>query len=396
MNAPRLSLLGAGKRYRRTGRRDALRDVIPELIGRALRGSTQDDEFWAVRELNFDVGPGESLAIIGPNGSGKSTALKLLTGVASLTVGSRVAVGRMGAMIELGAAFHPDLTGRENVHLQGTLLGLSRRDVRARFDEIAAFSGIEAFLDTPLRHYSSGMHARLGFAVAAHLEPDVLVIDEVLSVGDWSFQQRAYARLKALVAAGVPCVVVSHQLDRVVDLCARAIVLQAGETIFDGSAHAAVEAYIKSQQAPIAITDVDAPALLEAIALDTNAVASGDVLRFSIPITLRLEPGHSWQFVLLVRSLQSGDDVFSAPFDAVCGTPLRMGRQIIRGLLHAHLAPGLYQIECGQVEVATGGAASGVVTAVFRVSGDQRLRGPAALMVEMKDAASTDAASANQ
>src|SRR3954471_10575368 len=159
----------------------ALRDLIPLLAARAFKGNTLDrQEFWAVRDLSFTVEPGQALGIIGPNGAGKSTVLKLLTKILRPTRGSYLVRGRIGALIEVAAGFHPDLTGRENIFLQGAIMGMETAYTRRRLDEIVAFSEIEEFIDTPVKRYSSGMNARLGFSIAAHLDPDVLIIDEVL------------------------------------------------------------------------------------------------------------------------------------------------------------------------------------------------------------------------
>src|SRR5499427_6753487 len=182
------------KKFARGERHDSLRDLIPALAkrlvspGRALQLSKE--EFWALNDVCFEIRRGEAVGVIGHNGAGKSTILKHLSGIMRPTSGSVEVNGKLSALIEVGAGFHPDLTGRENVFLNGVILGMSRAEIRRKFDEIIEFSGLQQFVDTPVKRYSSGMHARLGFAVAAHLEPDILVIDEVLSVGDWAFQTK--------------------------------------------------------------------------------------------------------------------------------------------------------------------------------------------------------------
>ena len=175
------------KKFRRGERHDSLRDLVPSLVRRALRpqpATLQREEFWALRDLSFTVNPGEALGVIGPNGAGKSTLLKILSRILRPTVGRCVLGGRVGSLIEVAAAFHPDLTGRENVFLQGAIMGMRRAEIARKFDDIVDFSGVSEFIDTPVKRYSSGMNARLGFSIAAHLDPDVLLIDEVLSVGD--------------------------------------------------------------------------------------------------------------------------------------------------------------------------------------------------------------------
>ena len=383
--SPRLELEGIGKRYRRSGRRDALRDLIPALAGRALgRRSDDEDEFWAVRDLSFSVGPGQALGIIGPNGSGKSTALKIVSGIVHPTVGQRRVEGRLGALLELGAAFHPDLTGRENVRLQGSLLGLDAAAVRARFDEIIDFSGVEAFLDTPLKYYSSGMQARLGFSVAAHLEPELLVIDEVLSVGDWAFQQKAYARVRHLVRSGLPCVLVTHQLDRVMDLCTRTLLLRDGVVAFDGAPSAAVEAYLAGETPQIDDADADAPLRLGRLEIAPSEVGPSETVRFSVGLEMLAPMADAWGLQLRVRALQSGAVVYAAFADELGLAPLVPGAATVHGTLRAHLTDGLYQIELAQIERSTGGAASGMARGTFRVVGKPSVYGPAELGVVLQ------------
>lgn len=198
---------------------------------------------WAVRDLNFWLEPGESLGIIGPNGAGKTTILKLLSRVTYPTHGKIDFSGRLSALIELGAGFHPDLTGRENVFLNGTILGMSRQDIKKRFDEIVAFAGIGDYLDTPVKRYSSGMYARLGFAIAAHVDPQILLVDEVLAVGDFAFQQKCYARMSDLCSSGTTLIFVSHNMEAVRRVCDRGLVMYRGENIFQGSSAEAVIAY---------------------------------------------------------------------------------------------------------------------------------------------------------
>ncbi len=191
---------GVWKKFQRGERHDSLRDLIPATMRRLGRRAVEADEldagdFWVVRDMSFTVRPGECLGIIGGNGAGKSTTLKLLTGILRPTRGSIEVVGRVGSLIEVSAGFHPDLSGRENVFLQGAIMGMSHATIRRRFDEIVEFAGVSEFIDMAVKRYSSGMNARLGFAIAAHLDPDVLIIDEVLAVGDIGFQQRAFGRL---------------------------------------------------------------------------------------------------------------------------------------------------------------------------------------------------------
>lgn len=228
---------------------DSLRDFIPamtrRLVGRGRRGTAlRPNEFWALRDVSFRVIQGEVLGIVGHNGAGKSTVLKILTKILEPTFGDCRVQGRIGALIEIAAGFHPDLSGRENVYLQGAIMGMRRHEIAAKFEEIVEFSGIGAFIDTPVKRYSSGMNARLGFAVAAHLDPEVMVIDEVLAVGDVGFQQRCYERLASFRTQGIPIVFVSHNMHAVATLCNRAMLLRRGEAPIFDSVPRVIEQYV--------------------------------------------------------------------------------------------------------------------------------------------------------
>ncbi len=234
------------KRYRRRTSYRTIREAIMERLRRPFHGQTStdpSDAFWALRDVNFAVPRGEAFGIVGPNGSGKTTLLKLLAGISSATRGTISVQGRVGSLIELGAGFHPELTGRENVFLNGAILGMAREDIRRRFDEIVAFAETGDFLDLPLKRYSSGMVVRLGFAVAAHVGAEVLLMDEVLSVGDARFQQRCLGRLRHLRREGVTTVLVSHNLPTVGLFCDRVAWLQRGEMVACGPASEVIEAY---------------------------------------------------------------------------------------------------------------------------------------------------------
>lgn len=198
----------------------------------------------AVDNVSFALQPGEALGIIGPNGAGKTTLLKLLAGVTQPTSGRFTVQGRFAALIELGAGFHPELTGRENIFLNGAILGLSKAEIQRRFAEIVDFAGVSAFLDTPVKRYSSGMYARLGFAIAAHVEPHVLLVDEVLAVGDYAFQQKCYAHMALLQRQqGTALIFVSHNMEAVRRVCTQGLVMYRGQAIFQGSAGEAVISY---------------------------------------------------------------------------------------------------------------------------------------------------------
>lgn len=238
---------GVWKKFRKGRHYDSLRDLIPGLARDAVRRGTRNDlgehEFWALRDISFEVPRGQVLGIVGPNGGGKSTLLKLLTRILAPTQGRCVAKGRVGALIEVAAGFHADLTGRENVFLQGAILGMGRDDVGRRFDSIVEFAGLNGFIDTPVKRYSSGMSARLGFSIAAHLEPEVLVIDEVLGVGDASFQEKCADRMKEFKRQGVAMVFVSHNLQSVSTLC-DAVLYVNSRTVAHGEPTGVLERYL--------------------------------------------------------------------------------------------------------------------------------------------------------
>jgi lipopolysaccharide transport system ATP-binding protein len=236
------------KRFRRGEKHDSLRDLIPSLVKRAVSRDSERrleaEEFWVLNDVSFDLKKGETLGIIGHNGAGKSTMLKHLSGIMEPTRGTIEVNGRLSALIEVGAGFHPDLTGRENVYLNGVILGMTRAEVKRKFDEIVDFAGIEEFIDTPVKRYSSGMFARLGFSVAAHLEPDILVIDEVLSVGDFAFQRKGLEKMRAIAKSGSTVIFVSHNLQAVAEFCQRGILLEKGRVVADGPTDQVVRRYL--------------------------------------------------------------------------------------------------------------------------------------------------------
>ncbi len=241
---PAIQVTSVSKRFRRGQRRLAARRALSRLRCSSPTATARpSDEFWALRDVSFDVHPGEALGIIGPNGAGKSTLLKLLAGIMRPTAGTIALHGRVSALIELGAGFHPDLTGRENIYLNGSILGMSRAETRRKFDDIVDFAGIADFLDTPIKRYSTGMHARLGFSVAVHADPQILLVDEVLSVGDRAFRAQCMERMRGFLLRGVTIVFVSHNLGAVINFCRRAMLLHRGNNRFLGPAVEAVARY---------------------------------------------------------------------------------------------------------------------------------------------------------
>jgi ABC-2 type transport system ATP-binding protein/lipopolysaccharide transport system ATP-binding protein len=242
----RIQFEGVGKRYL-IGERMTAREALVSRMARLVRPSAhRPREFWSLRDLDFSVADGEALGIIGRNGAGKSTVLKIITRITAPTVGVARTRGRVAALLEVGTGFHPELTGRENIFLNGAILGMSRQDITRAFDAIVDFSGVERFLDTPVKRYSSGMGLRLGFSVAAHLDPDVLVVDEILAVGDVEFQRKCLARMEEAEQEGRTLVFVSHDLASLTSICTRGIWLEAGEIRGEGPPDALVRAYLGS------------------------------------------------------------------------------------------------------------------------------------------------------
>jgi len=228
-----------------------LRETITSLAAAPLRrlrglGNGRVEDFWALKDVNLEVQQGEVLGIIGRNGAGKSTLLKILSRITPPTTGKVTIRGRVGSLLEVGTGFHPELTGRENIYLNGSILGMTRREIQRKFDEIVDFSGVEKFLDTPVKRYSSGMYVRLAFAVAAHLEPEILVVDEVLAVGDMEFQKKCLGKMHDVAQGGRTILFVSHNMATVESLCSRCALLSSGRLELDGDVEDVISAYLGS------------------------------------------------------------------------------------------------------------------------------------------------------
>ncbi len=246
---PIISVQGLGKSYtiRHEGQTPykSLREEIFKLPRRLLQRKGSREEFWALKDVSFDVMPGDRVGIIGRNGAGKSTLLKLLSRITEPTAGRIILRGRVASLLEVGTGFHPELTGRENIFLNGAILGMARSEVRGKFDEIVDFAGVERFLDTPVKRYSSGMYVRLAFAVAAHLEPEILVVDEVLAVGDAEFQKKCLGKMEEFGSNGRTVLFVSHNIAMVKSLCSRALLLQEGAVKNDDKVDVVIVDYLK-------------------------------------------------------------------------------------------------------------------------------------------------------
>jgi len=254
MSFPAIRATGLGKRYQLGTRRTPYSTLRETLAGcmrrpwerfRSLAGQTAEAEaFWALRDVDFEIAPGEVVGIIGRNGAGKSTLLKVLSRITEPTTGRLEISGRVASLLEVGTGFHPELTGRENIHLNGAILGMRRAEIKSRFDQIVEFSEVGPFLDTPVKRYSSGMYMRLAFAVAAHLDPEILIVDEVLAVGDATFQKKCLGRMGEVARGGRTVLFVSHNMHSVTRLCTRGLLMSQGTVAATGPIHGIVQQYL--------------------------------------------------------------------------------------------------------------------------------------------------------
>ena len=305
--APVIQVEGLGKSYRighqvmpshpsirdriTQGVTDSLKRLRDLAAGRPIIDGQITEEFWALEDISFNVEPGEVIGIIGRNGAGKSTLLKILSRITEPTAGRAIIRGRVASLLEVGTGFHPELTGRENIYLNGAILGMKRREIAKKFDEIVDFAEIERFLDTPVKRYSSGMHMRLAFAVAAHLEPDILIVDEVLAVGDLAFQTKCLGKMEAVAQGeGRTVLFVSHNNAAVAALTRRGIVLSKGRMAFDGPIRDSLAFYTNSLPRTTfrRVVDPTRPQIVD-IQLDERAMASGRfvaMVRFASPRAL--------------------------------------------------------------------------------------------------------------
>jgi lipopolysaccharide transport system ATP-binding protein len=332
--------------------RSAWRKTVDMARGRAIISGDTTEDFWALKDVNFEIKSGEVVGIIGRNGAGKSTLLKILSRITEPTEGQVTIKGRVASLLEVGTGFHPELTGRENIYLNGAILGMTRAEIKRKFDEIVAFAEIDRFLDTPVKRYSSGMYVRLAFAVAAHLEPEILVIDEVLAVGDVKFQEKCLGKIKDVAIGGRTVVFVSHNMGAVIQLTNRAIVLAQGKISFAGGPSEAVGQYVQDRQINSAVE-------FDVRNAKRNWTGTGDAkiqkLRFdrSLSHFEFLEP---IRYILNVKAERAVERVrvsmtvyarHGAPvgscFSADCeGLKAGEEREIVVNLSSVRLAPGTY------------------------------------------------------
>jgi lipopolysaccharide transport system ATP-binding protein len=294
---PIITVENLGKKYRLDHQADrprysSLRDVLSEKAKRLFRPAASRaqrmEEFWALKDVSFEVRPGEVVGIIGRNGAGKSTLLKILSRITEPTTGRVRLRGRIASLLEVGTGFHQELTGRENIFLNGAILGMSRTEIRSKFDEIVAFSEVEKFLDTPVKRYSSGMYVRLAFGVAAHLEPEILVVDEVLAVGDAEFQKKCLGKMQDVSKGGRTVLFVSHNMSAIQSLCTAAVVLERGRLRFLGSIEAAIGEYLKSirgNEDADRVIKLGSDLRITRMKVQPASINSGDPVTFDIQIT---------------------------------------------------------------------------------------------------------------
>lgn len=323
------------------------------LFGRSAPASMRPSgEFWALKDVSLEIAEGEAVGIVGGNGAGKSTLLKILSRITQPTTGRALVRGRLSSLLEVGTGFHPELTGRENVFLNGTILGMRKQEVARKFDEIVAFAGVEKFIDTPVKRYSSGMYVRLAFAVAAHLEPDVLIVDEVLAVGDAGFQRRCLGKMDEAAKQGRTVLFVSHNMAAIQKLCSRAVWLRSGTLMRSGEPGAVIAEYLDASAETTADASVHTPGFLYrdlgAAASDADARvtslqmfdASGDAiaeaatwapLRFRIAYQV-LRPQRAFSAVLSISTPE--------------GVPLVLTSTAPDQSIHFAAEPGNYEVEC--------------------------------------------------
>jgi len=358
MSVPAISVEGLGKRYR-----------IATADGAAPRRRFRRlsrEEFWALRDVSFEIEEGTVFGVIGANGAGKSTLLKILSGITDPTTGRAIIRGRVGSLLEVGTGFHPDLSGRDNVFLNGTILGMRRSEIRRRFDEIVEFAGVESFIDVPVKWYSSGMYVRLAFAVAAHLDPEVLIVDEVLSVGDLSFQRKCLGRIDEIAHGGRTVVFVSHNMTSVASLCSSGCLIENGRAVMQGAVAHVIERYVAStrRDAHIALAareDRDGTGELRFVGLVVGSPGGGPAV-----VGTDLDVELSYEGRPNLKNLMVGLAVYG-----VMGEPLFVASSQITGTSFATApADGVFRCRIPRLPLAPGSYSLNVYAEVNGVIAD--------------------------
>jgi lipopolysaccharide transport system ATP-binding protein len=336
--------------------RNFARRSVDLLRGRPIFAGDNTEEFWALKEVNFEINRGEVVGIIGRNGAGKSTLLKILSRITEPTEGCVRINGRVASLLEVGTGFHGELTGRENIYLNGAILGMRRAEIRRKFDEIVAFAEIEKFLDTPVKRYSSGMYVRLAFAVAAHLEPEILLVDEVLAVGDAEFQRRSLGKMSDVAKGGRTVLFVSHNLGAIRRLCSHAFLFESGKVALDGSVDAALTAYerlCRSLSRSVVRASFYGP-LADQIQFEQIICRQGGAVVSMLNSLCEVEIEIRWcalrafpDFELKISLFRDGIHIASC-HDTIDGVPLRAGHFISRFNIPANIfRPGIYTLGIG-------------------------------------------------
>ena len=306
---PAIEITNLSKKYRKGSSSSylTLRDKLAGIFHTRKSAKLDSDEFWALKDINLKIMPGEVVGIIGRNGAGKSTLLKILSRITHPTEGEVFLRGRVGSLLEVGTGFHQELSGRENIYLNGAVLGMSRKEVKRKFDEIVSFAEIGEFIDTPVKHYSSGMYMRLAFAVAAHLETEILLVDEVLAVGDMAFQQKCLGKISEIAKLGRTIIFVSHNLGAIENLCSSALVLEGGVVTVSGKVEKVIDSYM-SQSQPISSFNKRSGPLNLSFKMTlpsgekTNTIQVGEELQFNSKL-ISDTPLHSFEFGIGIEDI---------------------------------------------------------------------------------------------
>lgn len=352
---PIIEVSGLSKEYVRGAKKEPYLS-IRDQFSQAVKFNKRKDTFWALDDINFKVEQGDSLAIIGKNGAGKSTLLKILSKITPPTKGEITLRGRLASLLEVGTGFHPELTGRENIYLNGSILGLGRKEINQQFDAIVDFSGVEAFLDTPLKHYSSGMQLRLAFAVAAHLEPEILVIDEVLAVGDSAFQKKCIDKMTEVSRGGRTLLFVSHNMQAIKNLCSRGIMLEDGRLKGNDNIENIIDSYVHNHQQSLTSLTISlknndrkqalGELQLSSITANKWELYPGEMLSFSLSVIAKAEKKYSdLLFGIAIRdSIGQNITHLSNLFLDKSVSNYQSGSEFIFRIPEIDLSPGKYTI----------------------------------------------------
>lgn len=376
-----------------TVRKDSSLKERVVTLGRSGRAHKQD--FWALSDVSLDIAAGSTIGLIGHNGSGKSTLLKVIGGIIQPTSGSVRQRGRIAALLELGAGFHPDLTGRENVYLNASVLGLTNEETQAQFDAILEFSGIGDFIDTQIKFYSSGMYVRLAFAIAVHTDPDILLVDEVLAVGDEQFQKKCLDKIKEFQSEGRTIIIVSHALDQIESLCDRVIVMNRGQLVFDGVPVTAVERFrellaengvgkARPSEAAVAMR-IDKIETIDAAGLSRTSFQLGESVRIRVHIDMD-RPVERWAVGFSIDTA-NGQMALASNTDllGVSLPPLERSRTVDITINRAQLAPGPYVVNANVSGISVSTSHSLMRGAEFEIEGSADSIGPVLASVRIDD-----------